>query len=209
VHSFAQKIREFRDLSRKTQAQFAVDIGVSIPSLQNWEAGKGTPRRKTLEKISEVTRKPISWFTGNRDDDLPDLESFEYDDGHSTGSSAPARAGGAPRSPFREPVPRQSGAATEDRMARFEEMIFRQQDTIARQAEMMAAQQVETGRLTTLLERQQAELSRQTGLLERQQAETSKVTDLLKTQMEFQQKQILKREALAHSPAISGEASSG
>jgi transcriptional regulator with XRE-family HTH domain len=206
---FSQQIRTAREKLAQTQIEFASNIGVALSSVTNWEAGKGTPRRKTLEKISEVTHKPISWFTGNRDDDLPELESFEYDDGHSTGSSAPARAGGAPRSPFREPVPRQSGAATEDRMARFEEMIFRQQDTIARQAEMMAAQQVETGRLTTLLERQQAELSRQTGLLERQQAETSKVTDLLKTQMEFQQKQILKREALAHSPAISGEASSG
>jgi len=38
-----------------TQAEFAQKIGVSLPALQKWEAGKSDMRVSSLKKISEVT----------------------------------------------------------------------------------------------------------------------------------------------------------
>lgn len=66
---FAEQFRIFRKEFNITQAEMAVVIGVSEPTIGNWELGKAIPRHKVLQKISQVSGKPISWFTGNQADD--------------------------------------------------------------------------------------------------------------------------------------------
>lgn len=55
-----------------TQADFGAAIGRSEFSVRNWEQGRADPRPPTLERISEVLGKPVSWFYG--EDDAPEDE---------------------------------------------------------------------------------------------------------------------------------------
>lgn len=41
------------------------DIGVSGSAVRKWEADEHSPRRKHLERIAELTDKPIGWFYGD------------------------------------------------------------------------------------------------------------------------------------------------
>lgn len=45
--------------AKMTQTEFAEAIGVSLPTITNWEKGKTEPRIGHLRKISEISGIPI------------------------------------------------------------------------------------------------------------------------------------------------------
>ncbi len=51
---------------RVSQDRFAELIGVSPRTPQRWEAGDAEPRASYLDRISEVTGKPIGFFFDDR-----------------------------------------------------------------------------------------------------------------------------------------------
>lgn len=53
-HSLAKRIRSARDEATMTQAEFAARLGVSVRTLQNWEAGVSFPRAKHRRALTEV-----------------------------------------------------------------------------------------------------------------------------------------------------------
>lgn len=62
VHEFAPAdIKEIRSRLHKSQAEFAMMIGVSVSTLQNWEQGRRTPEgpAKALLKIATVNPKAV------------------------------------------------------------------------------------------------------------------------------------------------------
>ncbi len=55
-----------------TQEELAQRLGMTGAAVQSWESGRAFPRPKVLTKISELTKKPPSFFTGRPEDDLPE-----------------------------------------------------------------------------------------------------------------------------------------
>lgn len=47
-------LRQRRELCKLTQTELAVRAGVSLPSIQNMEAGRANPSLKTLEKVFSI-----------------------------------------------------------------------------------------------------------------------------------------------------------
>ena len=47
-------LRQRRDLCKLTQTELAVRAGVSLPSIQNMEAGRANPSLRTLEKVFSI-----------------------------------------------------------------------------------------------------------------------------------------------------------
>lgn len=48
--------------AKMTQADFAKAVGVSAPTVYNWEAGKTEPTLSQLRKISEVAGIPMDYI---------------------------------------------------------------------------------------------------------------------------------------------------
>ncbi len=45
--------------AKMTQTEFAKAVGVSLPTITNWEMGRTEPRLGQLRKISEISGIPI------------------------------------------------------------------------------------------------------------------------------------------------------
>lgn len=57
TETLAKRIKRAREDANLTQAEFAERLGVSVRTLQNWEAGVGVPRakhRRVLAKALEI-----------------------------------------------------------------------------------------------------------------------------------------------------------
>lgn len=59
----SEKIQSLRAELGMSQTEFGSAIGVTPSAVQQWEQGRAKPYPKTLRKISEVTGKPLEWFT--------------------------------------------------------------------------------------------------------------------------------------------------
>lgn len=55
-------------------------LGMTGAAVRNWESGKGTPYRKTFLKISQLTKKPVSFFTGDKRSDMLSVADLAEDD---------------------------------------------------------------------------------------------------------------------------------
>ena len=64
---FSHRLTGARNAKALTQSELAESIGVSLRSVQNWEAGAGQPGGKTLRSLSEVLCVPISFLLGGDD----------------------------------------------------------------------------------------------------------------------------------------------
>lgn len=54
---------------RPSQQHLADAIGVHVITVSQWERGKSTPTLSNLRAIAEATGKPMSYFTGDADDE--------------------------------------------------------------------------------------------------------------------------------------------
>lgn len=58
-------IREIREKLKVRQSTFAAAIGVSEPTLRNWESGRTQPGMKNLPAISTIGINPHHLFDSN------------------------------------------------------------------------------------------------------------------------------------------------
>lgn len=56
------RIRQAREELGLTQVQLAERLGVAFQSLQQWEAGKTTPRSDRIRKLANILGKTPSWL---------------------------------------------------------------------------------------------------------------------------------------------------
>lgn len=76
------KIRQARKQATLSQQQLSQAIGVSDKAVSAYEVGRSSPPLKILEKISQATGKPISYFLNKESEAHPDsllikLEAIE------------------------------------------------------------------------------------------------------------------------------------
>ncbi len=62
VATIGDRIRHARKDINLNQADLAVRVGVSQPTVANWESGVHDPRRLMLAKLSETLSVPLSWL---------------------------------------------------------------------------------------------------------------------------------------------------
>ena len=62
------RIKQLRKENRLTQVELADKLGVSVSTVAMWETEKRTPNFKTLDDMSELFDKTISYILGNSDD---------------------------------------------------------------------------------------------------------------------------------------------
>ena len=62
------RIKELRTKHGMTAKEFAESIGVSRPSISNYESGRQIPGDKTLKKIAETYNVSIAWLKGEAED---------------------------------------------------------------------------------------------------------------------------------------------
>lgn len=56
------RIRQAREELGLTQVQLAERLGIAFQSLQQWEAGKTTPRSDRIRKLANILGKTPSWL---------------------------------------------------------------------------------------------------------------------------------------------------
>ena len=62
--SIAEKIRQQRKLMNFSQEELAHRVGVSLKTVQRWEAGERSPRVGEITKLSEVLGTTVDSFVG-------------------------------------------------------------------------------------------------------------------------------------------------
>jgi len=56
------RLKEARLDNKMNQTEFAKKLGVSRASISQWERGLTKPGMSRLRQVSELTRRPLSWF---------------------------------------------------------------------------------------------------------------------------------------------------
>ena len=74
------KIRELREASGKQQKDIAIDLGVSQPTVSDWENGRKIPSAKSTSKLADYFGVSIDYLLGRDEKDPPALV---FESGHS------------------------------------------------------------------------------------------------------------------------------
>ncbi|MBP7859891.1 helix-turn-helix transcriptional regulator [Patescibacteria group bacterium] len=64
------KVKRARKDSRMSQKELGDALGVSDKAISSYEQGRAFPPLKTIQKLAKITRKPISYFTGNDENEV-------------------------------------------------------------------------------------------------------------------------------------------
>lgn len=72
---FKDRIKQLRIEKNMTAAELAVKTGKGESAIRMWEAGKSTPDRNTLIKLSKMFDYTTDYFLG-----LTDLKKYNIDD---------------------------------------------------------------------------------------------------------------------------------
>ena len=67
--SIAEKIRQQRRLMSLSQEELAYRVGVSLKTVQRWEAEERSPRMGEITKLSEALNTPINTLIGTEEDE--------------------------------------------------------------------------------------------------------------------------------------------
>lgn len=62
ARSIGERIRQARKERGLSQADLASRLGVSQPSVANWESGVHDPRRLVLAKLADILQTPLDWL---------------------------------------------------------------------------------------------------------------------------------------------------
>ena len=76
IDDIAKNIKKYRKLNRMTQKDLALQVGVSIAAVSNWETGSNSIDIDVLFKVCDALNVPISVMTSSCDTDL-DLTPIE------------------------------------------------------------------------------------------------------------------------------------
>lgn len=58
------RIKELREKAGKQQKELAIDLGVSQPTVSDWESGRKIPSAKSTSKIADYFQVPIDYLLG-------------------------------------------------------------------------------------------------------------------------------------------------
>jgi len=119
------KIRAERERRNISQEELAKRLGLSKSVVQIWEYGRGLPAKESLKKISQVFRKPVSFFTGNpEDDEAPLVAELEWDTSPVVGRASMVADGAQVQAygSVREPGPEEVRKALADLEAALDDM---------------------------------------------------------------------------------------
>lgn len=77
------KYREIGDRLKQlrgpmTQLQFAKKVGVSLPALQNYEAGKRVPKGDVLYRIAAIEERSVDWILNGKERELTMDDAREF-----------------------------------------------------------------------------------------------------------------------------------
>lgn len=67
------KIRELREASGKQQKDIAIDLGVSQPTVSDWENGRKIPSAKSTSKLADYFGVSIDYLLGRDEKEPPAL----------------------------------------------------------------------------------------------------------------------------------------
>lgn len=74
------RLKECRESMGYSQKYVAITLGVSAPTVCDWELEKKHPSQKNLKKLSEFYGKPIDYLLGNDSNkNQPAAQSYELD----------------------------------------------------------------------------------------------------------------------------------
>lgn len=74
-----KKIRKARVAADLSQKQLAEELGISEKTISAYEKGRAIPPVPTLEKISNITDRPIQYFVKNGRKDIVEEISGKLD----------------------------------------------------------------------------------------------------------------------------------
>ncbi len=75
ARSIGERIRQARKARGLSQADLAKRLGVSQPSVANWESGVHDPRRLVLAKLADSLQTPLDWLAAG---DRSSVESDKH-----------------------------------------------------------------------------------------------------------------------------------
>ena len=58
------RIKELREMAGKQQKVLAIDLGVSQPTVSDWESGRKVPSAKSTSKLADYFQVPIDYLLG-------------------------------------------------------------------------------------------------------------------------------------------------
>lgn len=58
------RIKELREKAGKQQKELAIDLGVSQPTVSDWESGRKIPSAKSTSKLADYFQVPIDYLLG-------------------------------------------------------------------------------------------------------------------------------------------------
>lgn len=58
------RIKELREMAGKQQKELAIDLGVSQPTVSDWESGRKVPSAKSTSKLADYFQVPIDYLLG-------------------------------------------------------------------------------------------------------------------------------------------------
>ena len=58
------RIKELRERAGKQQKELAIDLGVSQPTVSDWESGRKIPSAKSTSKLADYFQVPIDYLLG-------------------------------------------------------------------------------------------------------------------------------------------------
>lgn len=64
------RIKELRERAGKQQKELAIDLGVSQPTVSDWESGRKVPSAKSTSKLADYFQVPIDYLLGR--ESVPD-----------------------------------------------------------------------------------------------------------------------------------------
>lgn len=64
------RIKELREMAGKQQKELAIDLGVSQPTVSDWESGRKVPSAKSTSKLADYFQVPIDYLLGR--ESVPD-----------------------------------------------------------------------------------------------------------------------------------------
>lgn len=72
------RIRELREAAQKQQKDLSADIGVSQPTISEWESGRKEPSTKNAKKLADYFGVTVDYLLGRPEKDPRDMDDDEF-----------------------------------------------------------------------------------------------------------------------------------
>lgn len=70
------RIKELREMLHKQQKELAIDLGVSQPTISDWESGRKIPSARSTQKLADYFDVSVDYLLG-RSDSISLVQTFK------------------------------------------------------------------------------------------------------------------------------------